>query len=168
MQTPRLLVRKAMMNIQGKTRPCIQVQASIDPAMAALLSEHFLAEVLFKRSSYASGWPAGAPLPSPSLAPHLGIFVKNDACPEITVKTILAGQMHQAATMWELLAFEYVAKRAFDSLVDLMASASELGTETRYLAPGTDLTLFAADAASETAAAPAAVAPRPQGMANAA
>lgn len=145
MAPARLLIRKALMPIQGRNRPCVQVQAMVDPAIQALLLEHFSNENLFKRSSYAMGLPAGAPIPSPGLAPHLGNLLKSDACPEITVKTILTGQLHQAQTVWEMMAFEYIAKRAFDGLTDIMACVNELQTETTYTGPNSDLAAFAAD-----------------------
>lgn len=137
------------MNIQGRNRPCVQVQAVVDPDIQATLLEHFPNENLFKRSSYAMGLPAGVTPPSPSIAPHLAALLKNDACPEITVKTILAAQLHQGASLWEAMAFEYIAKRAFDSLVDIVQCVSELKTETVYLGPGSDLAAFAADTALE-------------------
>lgn len=173
MQTPKLMIRKAMMNIQGRTRPCVQVQAVIDEKMQALLSEHFLTENLFKRSMYQSGFPAGAPAPSPSLAPHLGAFIKNDACPELTVKTMLGGQLYQASSIWEVMAFEYIAMRGFDALIELMASVRALGTETQYHSPVLDMATFASDTEIErkaAAPAPAAAgeAPSASGLADAA
>ncbi len=152
MTAPKLLIRKVMMNVQGRMRPCIQVQAAIDARLQGILNEHFLNENLFKRSSYASGFPQGAPIPPPSLAPHLANFMKNDACPEITVKTIVAGQMHQSQTIWEMKSFEYIAQRAFDALLELMKTAAELGTETVYRSPVCDLAAFDADTAAEMAA----------------
>jgi hypothetical protein len=145
MTAPKLLIRKGIVNIQGKNRPCIQVQAVVDADMNAVLMEHFQNENLFKRSSYAQGLPEGVPMPAPSLASYLAAFVKNDACPEITVKTILAGQMQQCTTIWDVMVFEYIAKRAFDSLVDMMSAVSELQTETVYTAPAADLAAFEAD-----------------------
>ena len=112
MQPPKLLMRKSMLEIQGRVRPCVQIMAKVEPDMQALLKKHFFNDNLFKRTSYAQGFPQGAPIPAPSLAPHLSAFIKNDACPEISVKTILTGQMHQASTIWEMKAFEYVAERA--------------------------------------------------------
>ena len=169
MAAPRLLIRKVMLNIQGRIKPCIQVQADIAPAMAAKLSEHFLQENLFKRSSYSQGWPAGVPTPNPALAPHLANFIKNDACPEITVKTILAGQMHQCQGVWELMAFEYVAQRAFDGLCAMMLATAEIGVETIYTPLGSDLAAFAADLAADVTAVPAAIAiSPPEGLADAA
>ncbi len=163
------MIRKVMLNIQGRIRPCIQVQADVPPAMAAKLSEHFLQENLFKRSSYAQGWPPGVPTPAPSLAPHLANFIKNDACPEITVKTILAGQMYQAQGAWEVMAFEYVAQRSFDALCNMMVTVAEFGTETTYAPLGSDLAAFAADLAADVAAVPEAVAVgAPDGLATAA
>jgi hypothetical protein len=120
--------------------------------MDAVLTEHFQNENLFKRSSYAAGFPAGVPTPNASLAPHLSMLLRSDACPEITVKTILAGQLLQAATIWEMMAFEYIAKRAFDSLCDMMATIGELQTETVYMGPAGDVTAFEADTAIERAA----------------
>jgi hypothetical protein len=62
-------------------------------------------------------------------------MLRSDACPEITIKTILAGQLLQAQSVWEMKAFEYIAQRAFDALVDFSASVVELGTETVYAPP---------------------------------
>lgn len=169
MAAPRLLIRKVMLNIQGRIRPCIQVQADVAPELAAKLSEHFLQENLFKRSSYAQGWPVGVPAPAPAIAPHLANFIKNDACPEITVKTILAGQMHQCQGIWEMMAFEYVAQRAFDSLCSMMLTVAEIGIETVYTPIGSDIAAFAADLAADVTAVPAAIAiSPPAGLADAA
>jgi hypothetical protein len=166
---PKLLIRKGMMNIQGRNRPVIQIEAVIAQAMLSVLSEHFINENLFKRSSYASGFPQGVPLPPPSVVPHLGNMLKNDACPEITVKTILAGQTYQANGIWDLMAFEYIAKRAFDNLLDVMACAAELKTETTYLGPNSDVAAFVAEVAADAAPAPAPISPSsPQRLANAA
>lgn len=151
--TAKLMIRKGMVNIQGRNRPCVQVQADVGEDMQAVLLEHFTNENLFKRSSYSNGLPPGVPTPSPGLSPHLFALLKNDACPEITVKTILAGQLHQANGIWEMMAFEYIAKRAFDALCDMMASVNELQTETVYMGAGADLAAFAADTAAEVAGA---------------
>jgi hypothetical protein len=95
-------------------------------------------------------------------------MLKSDGCPEVTIKTILAGQTYQANGIWDMLAFEYIAKRAFDALLDVMAGVNELRTETRYYGPNSEA-LALADAAAELAAAPAAVAPSPpERLANAA
>ncbi|MEQ1577139.1 MAG: hypothetical protein ABL894_05755 [Hyphomicrobium sp.] len=169
MTVPRLLIRKVMLNIQGRIRPCIQVQADIPSLMVSKLSEHFITENLFKRSSYSQGWPAGVPSPSPALAPHLSNFMKNDACPEITVKTLIAGQMHQCQGVWEMMAFEYVAQRAFDNLCSMMLTVAEIGIETVYTPTGSDLAAFAADFAAEMAAVPEAISiSPPEGLADAA
>ncbi len=135
MQAPKLLIRKGMVVVQGRNRPCIQVLAVVDPALKAKAEELFATENLFKRTAYANGFPAGTPQPSGPLAPHVAMFLKNDACPEITVKTILAGQLFQANSVWEMKAFEYIAQRAFDSLVDFCATVVELGRETEYAPP---------------------------------
>lgn len=156
MTAPKLLIRKGIVNIQGKNRPCIQVQAVLDPEINAVLMEHFQNENLFKRSSYSAGLPDGVPLPPPSIAPYLSAFVKNDACPEITVKTILAGQLQQCMTIWDVMVFEYIAKRAFDALLDMLVAVNELQTETIYLGAAADHANFAADTAAEVAAVVAA------------
>ncbi len=163
MQTPKLLMRKSMLDIQGRMRPCVQIMAKVDPEMQALLKKHFFNDNLFKRTSYAQGFPQGAPVPAPSLAPHLNNFIRNDACPEISVKTMLTGQMHQASTIWEMKAFEYVAERAFDSLLDLMRTAAQLGQETSYAPEGLD----AADFEIYTPPAPAPAAAEAEGDADA-
>ncbi|MGQ0672902.1 MAG: hypothetical protein ACT4N2_08510 [Hyphomicrobium sp.] len=152
MATARLMIRKGMVVIQGRNRPCIQVQAIVDPKLQVTLTELFSTENLFKRSNYANGLPAGVPIPSPGIAPHVSALLRNDACPEISVKSILAGQLQQCQSVWEMIAFEYIAKRAFDSLLDLLASVSELQTETVYLGANVDLAAFATDTAAELAA----------------
>lgn len=168
MQAPKLLIRKAMVNVQGRIRPCVQIIAEIDPKMKDMLNQQFSTEALFKRVMYQSGLPQGAPPPGPSLAPHLSSFLKNDACPEITVKTILAGQLYQAASLWEVMAFEYIAKRSFDSLTELLLSATELGSETVYYSDTSNIALFAADTAAEMGVTPESVPPGAEAMANAA
>lgn len=160
MQTPKLTIRKGMVSGSGRPRPAIQFFAVVDPAIRARLEEHYLTENLFKRAAYAQGYPEGIPTPSPSLAPHLGSLVKNDACPEITVKTILNGQVFQGQTLWEMKAFEYIACRAFDSLIDLIATVVEMERQTFYVTAEAqalaDRVAFDADTAAEAAAAAAA------------
>jgi hypothetical protein len=169
MIAPRLLIRKAMSSASGRPRPLIQIQADIDPAMMAKLTELCSTENLFKRTSYSNGFPAGVVPCTPPLQPHLGSLLKNDACPEITVKTMLAGQIYQAQGMWDLMAFEYIAQRAFDSLCALMLSASEIGTETVYRPADSDLVAFAADMVSDMSPVPVTIAVSPpEGLADAA
>jgi hypothetical protein len=127
-----------MVVVQGRNRPCIQVLAIVDPALKTKLEDLFASENLFKRSAYSNGFPASMPQPTGPLAPHVATLLKSDACPEITVKTILQGQLLQASSVWEMKAFEYVAQRAFDSLVDFCATVVELGRETVYAPPEAD------------------------------
>lgn len=132
MQAPKLLIRKGMVVVQGRNRPCIQVLAIVDPLLKAKLEELFASENLFKRAAYSNGFPASMTQPTGPLAPHVGALLKSDACPEITVKTILQGQLLQAGSVWEMKAFEYVAQRAFDSLLEFCMTVVELGRETVY------------------------------------
>jgi hypothetical protein len=132
MLSPKLIIRKRMQFIQGKMRPCCHVQAIVDPETRAKLEEHFLAEPLFKRSFYSTNWPDGAvPIPA-ALGPAMSQLLKNDACPEITVKTMLVGQLHQAANAWEMLSFELIAKLAFDNFRALAETAAELDRDVVY------------------------------------
>lgn len=150
MSAPRLLIRKAMMDVGGKPRPVIQVQAIFEPALSARLTDFFGTEILFKRAVYAQGFPEGSPVPTPGMAPALGAFLKNDACPEVTVKSLLAGQKVQTNSMWDIVAFEYIAKRCFDNLCEFAAGVAELGTEKHYFGPNTtDFVAFNADTAAE-------------------
>jgi hypothetical protein len=152
MSAPRLVIRKAMMDVGGKQRPVIQVQAVFEPALQARLNDLFGTEVLFKRAVYAQGFPEGTPLPSPAMAPALNAFLKNDACPEVTVKTLLAGQKLQTNSLWDIVAFEYIAKRSFDNLCEFAATVAELGTETVYRgSTAADFVAFTADAISDAA-----------------
>jgi hypothetical protein len=152
MAPAKLVLRKGMFLIQGKVRACCSVQAIVDPKVRAVLDEHFLAEPLFKRSAYSGAWPAGALAIPAALAPHVSALLKNDACPEITVKTLLAGQLHQGANVWEMMSFEFIAKLAFDNFAALVQSVSEMGSDIVYAGHGvveSDLTQFAADTAAE-------------------
>lgn len=152
MPPARLVIRKGMFLIQGKVRACCSVQAIVDPSVRAILDEHFLAEPLFKRAAYSGAWPAGAlPIPA-ALAPPLAALLKNDACPEITVKTLLAGQLHQGANVWEMMSFEFIAKIAFDNFLAIAQSVSEMGSDVVYAGNGvveSDVAAFAADTAAE-------------------
>ena len=132
MIAPKLLIRKRMLHIQGRMRPCCFVQAIVDPAIQGVLEKHFLAEALFRRASYSTNWPEAAVKIPPSLAPALSALLKNDACPEITVKTLLAGQMQQGVNVWEMLSFELIAKVAFDNLVQLVAAIIDLDRNVSY------------------------------------
>jgi hypothetical protein len=129
---PKLLIRKRMLMIQNRVRPCCFVQAVVNPAIQSVLEQHFLGEALFRRVSYSSNWPEAAVKVPPSLGPALSALLKNDACPEISVKTILAGQMHQAANVWEMMSFELIAKVAFNNLVQLIATVVELDRDIYY------------------------------------
>ncbi len=153
MIAPKLLIRKRMLLIQGKVRPCCNVMITVDPVTRAILDEHFLAEPLFKRSAYSQNWPTGAiPVPA-ALAPAMSAFLKNDACPEITVKTMLLGQMHQASNVWEMLCFELAAKLSFDNFLALATTAAELNYDVVYSGLGktqtADELAFQADMAAE-------------------
>jgi hypothetical protein len=132
MAAPKLVIRKRMQFIQGKVRPCCWVQASVEPGLRAVLDEHFLNETIFKRAAYAQFWPEGALAMPAALAPALNNFLKNDACPEITVKTLLQGQLHQGATAWEMMSFEFVAKLAFENFLAIAATATELDCDLVY------------------------------------
>jgi hypothetical protein len=152
MASPKLVIRKGVFLIQGKMRPCCSVQAIVSPEVRAVLEEHFQAEALFKRAAYSTTWPEGAiAIPAP-LAPHVSALLKNDACPEITVKTILAGQLHQGASVWEMMSFEFIAKLAFDNFAAIVDAAAEMGTDVIFTGTGrsvTDLAQFEADTAAE-------------------
>ncbi len=132
MAAPKLVIRKRMQFIQGKVRPCCWVQASVDPELRAVLDEHFSNETIFKRAAYAQFWPEGALAVPAALAPALTNFLKNDACPEITVKTLLQGQLHQGATAWEMMSFEFVGKLAFENFLAIAAMATELNCDIGY------------------------------------
>jgi hypothetical protein len=95
--------------------------------------------------------------------------------PEITVKTLLAGQLHQGANVWEMMSFEFIAKLAFDNSAAMVQSVSEMGSDIVYAGNGvveTDLTQFAADPNSRLdpsrsrslSLAPPAIAPRRKRM----
>jgi hypothetical protein len=129
---PKLLIRKGLIQVQGRTRPSIQAQAMVDERLATLLMEHFANDPLFKRTMFINGFGDGPGAPSRPLQPIMASFLRNDACPEICVKTLLAGQTYLGNSLWDIGCFEYIACRAFDALVVMMAVAAELGRETSY------------------------------------
>jgi hypothetical protein len=154
MASPKLVIRKGMFLIQGKVRACCSVQAFVSPEIRAVLDEHFLSEPLFKRSAYSAAWPVNAIEIPAALGPHVSALMKNDACPEITVKTLMAGQLHQAANVWEMMSFEFIAKLAFENFIAIVNSVSEMGQDIVYLgeaytAAASDLAQFNADTVAE-------------------
>ncbi|MGQ0456134.1 MAG: hypothetical protein ACT4OU_03620 [Hyphomicrobium sp.] len=132
MTPARLVIRKRMQFIQGKTRPCCFVQAFVDADIRAKIEEHFLTEALFKRAFYSTNWPEGAVQIPASLGPAMSQFLKNDACPEITVKTLLQGQLHQGSNVWEMMCFELISKLAYDNFCALVDMARELDRDVVY------------------------------------
>lgn len=132
MSQPYLTITKRMLTSHGKIRPTIEVRATISEAARALLVEQFPNETLFKRTAYASGFSDGGLQPSPPLARMLSNFVRNDACPEVTVKTLTSGQKYEGMTFWDVQCFDFIARRSFDALCELAAAAEGYGGTTRY------------------------------------
>lgn len=132
MRAPVLKIRKKVLDIQGQMRPCVQVQAIVDDDVRKVLEENFLNVILFKRTMFAAGIPDGTPMPEAPLRPLVNNFIKDEACPELSVKSILSGQLYQAKDPWEVMCFEWVGKRAFDALALMITCATEMGTETEY------------------------------------
>lgn len=159
MITRMLMISKSMRLAHGKLRPYVEVRAHIPEQAKAFLLEHFAAETLFKRTAYANGFTDGGLQPSPPLSRMLANFVRNDACPEITVKTLTSGQTYEGVNLWDILCFEFVAKRAFDSLLELAEGTAGFGIKQTYLGFSleADRAVFAADTALEMASIPTAV-----------
>ena len=156
MTTQRLTIAKSMRMVHGKLRPFIEVKAELEPAAKAFLLEHFASETLFRRTAYTNGFTDGGLQASPPLARMLSNFVKNDACPEITVKTLTSGQKYEGAGLWDIQCFDFIAKRSFDALCELAAGTSGFEKPEIYAGFGLDgnLAAFAADTALDMAAAP--------------
>jgi len=132
MRAPVLKIRKKVLDVQGQMLPCVQVQAIVDDQVRAILEESFSSVILFKRTMFAAGIPDGMTMPEPALTPLLLNFLKKEDCPELSVKSILSGQLYQAKDPWEVLCFEWIGKRSFDALTLMIVCAAELGTETEY------------------------------------
>ncbi len=161
MASPKLIIRKRMQLIQGKVRACCYVQAIVDPATQAALEEHCLNETVFKRSAYSAAWPKGALAIPAAISPSVSALLKNDACPEISVKSLLAGQMHQGANIWEMMSFEFIAKLAFENFVAMTQAIREMNHDVVYTSQATDTAIsdaeaFNADTAAELRALDAA------------
>ena len=159
MTTQHLTIAKSMRMVHGKLRPFIEVKAELEPTAKAFLLEHFSTETLFRRTAYANGFADGGLQASPPLARMLANFVKNDACPEITVKTLTSGQKYEGAGLWDIQCFDFIAKRSFDALCELAAGAGGFERAETYVGfgLGADLAAFVTDTAVEMAAAPAPV-----------
>lgn len=177
--TPQnLSITKTMRMLHGRLRPFIDVKAEIAPKALAFLLEHFPNENLFKRTAYANGFSDGGLQASPPLTRTLSNFVRSDACPEITVKTLTSGQRYEATGLWDMLCFEFVAKRSFDALAELAECAKGFAETDYYFGFDVvpDMAAFEADTAAELAAsgaeanapAPAPEAPAPAPVADAA
>jgi hypothetical protein len=155
-----LLIRKRMQFIQGKTRACCHVQAIVDPTLRGPLEEHFNNEALFKRAAYAVNWPKGAIQIPAALAPAVGALLKNDACPEITVKTMLAGQLYQGTGAADMMSFELIAKLAFDNLKAILETVADLDRDVIYTGwQDANRAAFDADTAAELQALSADISP---------
>ena len=63
MTRPKLLIRKGLIQVQGRTRPSIQAQAMVDERLATLLMEHFANDPLFKRTMFINGFGDGPGAP---------------------------------------------------------------------------------------------------------
>jgi hypothetical protein len=158
MAMPKLTIVKKMVLVHGKMRAFIEVKGHVAPTDAAFLLEHFSSEGLFKRTAYASGFSDGGLPASPPLVRMLNHFVKNDACPEVTVKTLLSGQKYEGNGLWDIQCFEFIAKRSFDALVELAEGVRSFDAPTVYHGFGVeqDLAAFSADSAADLATALAA------------
>ena len=130
MSAPKMIIRKRIITHKGKTRPACHVQLAVDDKVKALLSEHFSAEMLFKKAMMNGDWCEPV---HPTLASTMANFLKSDVCPEITVKSLLQGQLYQANTIWEVMCFEVAAKFAFEALLQVLRSVLDFGNEQVYL-----------------------------------
>jgi len=152
MATHELRIIKRIVQVQGRSKPMCEVKAIIPATEAKLLVENFGNEPLFRRTAYPNGFGDCGYDIHPSLARMLANFVRNDACPEVLVKTLVNGQRFEANTIWDVLCFEFCVKLGFDALVELCQGIRELDETIIYRGKGTEaanLDTFAADAARE-------------------
>jgi hypothetical protein len=159
MSRPHLTITKRMALIHGKMRPLIEVKATVSPDAMKMLIETFPNETLFKRTAYTTGFGGAGLQPSPALERMLNNFVKNDACPEVTVKTLIQGQKFEGTGVWDIQCFDFVAKRSFDALLELVEGVAGFGTTATYQGANAtaDLADFNLDTISEMATAPATI-----------
>lgn len=129
---PYLAIHKRFQHIQGRTRPCCFIQAIVPEELTIPLLEHFPNEALFKRASYARAWPENAITIPAAIEPHVANLLKSDACPEITVKTLLSGQQYQGNSISDMMAFELISKLAFDNLFAILDTVAELDRTVVY------------------------------------
>jgi hypothetical protein len=161
MSAAHLSIKKYMAVAHGRNRPFIEVKAHVSPEAAKFLIETFPTEPLFKRQAYSNGFDDGGLPATPSLSRMLSGFVKNDACPEITVKTLIQGQKFEGTGVWDIQCFEFVAKRSFDALAELVAGIEGFGSTVAYAGHGVstpaDVAAFHADTRLEMTPGPAAI-----------
>ncbi|MFZ4783680.1 MAG: hypothetical protein ACOYLC_15310 [Armatimonadaceae bacterium] len=151
MSVRELRITKRLTQVQGKTKPACEARAIIPASESVVLLEHFGNEPLFKRTAYAGGFTDGGYKPTPALSKMLANFVKNDACPEVLVKTLINGQRFEANTFWDILCFEFIAKVSFDSLLILCEGTRALNKTLVYhgIVAEADVAAFEEDDARE-------------------
>jgi len=140
MPKPKMIIRKRLVTHQGKTRPGIHVQAVVDAKSQAVLMEQFAAEMLFKKAMMNGNMGEGL---HTTIASTMANFLKNDACPEITVKSLLNGQLYQANTIWEVMCFEIAAKFAFEALLQVRTCVLDMGCERIYFGASEEVVALA-------------------------
>lgn len=160
MANRELHITKRLVQVQGRTKPQCEARAIIPASEAEVLVQHFGNEPLFKRTAYASGFEDGGYQPTPALTKMLANFVRNDACPEVLVKTLINGQRYEANTFWDILCFEFIARVGFDALLIMCDGVRSLDHKIVFVEPQAkagliahtaDLEAFEADLAADEA-----------------
>lgn len=152
MATHELRIVNRLVQLPGKIKPVCEVKAIIPPAEAKILVDNFGNEPLFKRTSFATGFADCGYELSPSLQRTLANFVRNDACPEVLVKTMIGGQRFEGSTLWDILCFEFCVRLGFDALLELCRTVREFDQVHVYRgrdAEAAEVAGFIADAAHD-------------------
>ncbi len=100
----------------GAVKPTVYLRASVDPALAELLSVHFAHEVLLQKPIMFGSLPMSMARSSTGLPvnAHLLSFLQGGDTIVVTVGSLLSGYTFEARSIWDAIAFEEFSASAFD------------------------------------------------------
>lgn len=135
---PYLLVRRQIITDHHGPTLSVHVQAVVDDVDRSRLLTCIGFETLIKKPIMVGALPFELNRQPNGLPnnPKLANFLTNDDSLEITVRGLLTGQRHVTESLWEILAFEFIARHGFDMLLELMGVLDRFGEDIRYLGAG--------------------------------
>lgn len=117
MGEPAFVITKSLRGrgAPDKARPCVHVQAVVEPRLRDFLTTYFPHEVLLQKPVLFGAMPidmhrSRSGLPENT---HLIEFLKGGDTIVITVQSLIRGYTFSARTIWDAIAFEVFAETAF-------------------------------------------------------